>query len=95
MKRRATGPTSTDRQAGWWEQAACRNADPETFFPRSQSNEASREAKAVCCGCPVRRECLNDALASGRTDGVWGGLTERERRALARHIARRRLREAS
>ena len=65
----------------WREQALCRETDPEAFFPeKGQSPNAARQ---VCAGCPVRAECLADALA--RRDvafGVLGGLTPRERRDL-------------
>jgi WhiB family redox-sensing transcriptional regulator len=65
----------------WAERARCRSADPDAMFVRGA---AQREAKRVCYGCPVRTECLATAL-DGRVEfGVWGGFTERERRALLR-----------
>ncbi|MFE5488298.1 WhiB family transcriptional regulator [Streptomyces sp. NPDC056527] len=65
----------------WREDAACRSADPEELFA-----EAARQkrAKSVCAGCPVRTECLAEALDNRIEFGVWGGMTERERRALLR-----------
>ena len=66
----------------WPYSASCRSADPELFFPVSSSGLSVAqvaEAKAVCAGCPVRRECLAFALRTHQTDGVWGGLSERER----------------
>jgi WhiB family redox-sensing transcriptional regulator len=65
--------------ADWAAQGACRSGDPDTLLV--QGAEQNR-AKAVCMGCPVRTECLADALDNGVEFGVWGGMTERERRAL-------------
>ena len=65
----------------WASTAACRGTDPDTLFV--QGAEQNR-AKAVCMGCPVRTECLADALDNQIEFGVWGGMTERERRALLR-----------
>lgn len=71
----------------WRDQAACRNADPELFFPIGHAGPALQQldrAKQVCAGCSVRTPCLESALASGQEAGVWGGTTEDERRALRR-----------
>lgn len=65
----------------WSTQAACRTADPDELFVQGA---AQNRAKAVCTGCPVRTECLADALDNRVEFGVWGGMTERERRALLR-----------
>jgi WhiB family redox-sensing transcriptional regulator len=66
--------------ARWRELAACRGADLGLFFPgRGESAEPARQ---VCAGCPVREPCLDYALGNGITHGVWGGLAERDRRAL-------------
>ncbi|MEV6393494.1 WhiB family transcriptional regulator [Streptomyces sp. NPDC051907] len=65
----------------WSEDAACRGADPEVLF--AESAQQTR-AKEVCTACPVRTECLAEALDSRVEFGVWGGMTERERRALLR-----------
>jgi WhiB family transcriptional regulator, redox-sensing transcriptional regulator len=65
----------------WTTQAGCRNADPDALFVQGA---AQNRAKALCFGCPVRAECLADALDNRVEFGVWGGLTERERRALLR-----------
>lgn len=65
----------------WWERGLCLKKDPEYFFiPGERQNNIKRE----CMGCPVRTECLADALDSGSEFGIWGGMTERERRALLR-----------
>jgi WhiB family redox-sensing transcriptional regulator len=65
----------------WTTQAACNAADPDELFV---TGAAQNRAKAVCQGCPVRTECLADALDNRVEFGVWGGMTERERRALLR-----------
>jgi WhiB family redox-sensing transcriptional regulator len=68
--------------ATWRQHAACRGLDPEVFYPTSE--EDAEEARAVCGQCPVRQLCLEHALASRERDGVWGGMTERERRRIVR-----------
>lgn len=65
----------------WITQAACRDDDPDSLFVQGA---AQNRAKSVCGGCPVRVECLADALDNQIEFGVWGGMTERERRALLR-----------
>lgn len=70
----------------WSAQAACRTTDPDELFVQGA---AQNRAKAVCTGCPVRTECLADALDNRVEFGVWGGMTERERRALLRRMAHR------
>jgi WhiB family transcriptional regulator, redox-sensing transcriptional regulator len=72
------------------EQAACRDADPELFFPVGTAGPALLQvarAKHVCAGCAVRARCLEWAMANGQESGVWGGTSEDERRAL-RHLRR-------
>ena len=71
----------------WASRGACRTADPDTLFVQGA---AQNRAKLICRGCPVRTECLADALDNRIEFGVWGGMTERERRALLRrhpHVA--------
>jgi len=68
--------------APWTDQALCAQTDPEAFFP--EKGGSSREAKRVCRACPVRAECLEYALAFDERFGIWGGLSERERRRLKR-----------
>ena len=65
----------------WASRGACRTSDPDSLFVQGA---AQNRAKAVCMGCPVRTECLSDALDNRVEFGVWGGMTERERRALLR-----------
>jgi WhiB family transcriptional regulator, redox-sensing transcriptional regulator len=78
--------TPSDRP--WREAAACAQSDPELFFTDQPAQQA--QALAVCAGCPVRDACLRDALTNARLYGVWGGLTETERRALLGLKPRRR-----
>ncbi|NUS72404.1 MAG: WhiB family transcriptional regulator [Corynebacteriales bacterium] len=66
--------------AQWQDQALCSQTDPEAFFP--EKGGSTREAKRICTGCEVRAECLEYALAHDERFGIWGGLSERERRKL-------------
>jgi WhiB family redox-sensing transcriptional regulator len=77
--------TGNDEDKRWQENARCAGVDPDLFFPKEY--ERSDEAKAICHECPVRQECLEYALAHGEKFGVWGGLTERERRRVRRQRA--------
>ena len=71
---------------GWRALAACRGVDPEIFHPSDEDDPSA--AKAVCAECPVRESCLEHALAVREKHGVWGGLTERERRRVLRQRRR-------
>jgi WhiB family transcriptional regulator, redox-sensing transcriptional regulator len=73
-----TVPASGDPGWNWRDDALCAQIDPEAWFPGK--GEPARDAKRVCRSCPVRAECLEWALEHGEMFGVWGGLTERERR---------------
>jgi WhiB family transcriptional regulator, redox-sensing transcriptional regulator len=64
----------------WQERALCAQTDPEAFFP--EKGGSTREAKRVCLSCEVRVECLDYALANDERFGIWGGLSERERRRI-------------
>ena len=66
----------------WQEQALCAETDPEAFFP--EKGGSTREAKKICTGCEVKAECLEYALSNDERFGIWGGLSERERRRLRR-----------
>ena len=66
----------------WQEQALCAQTDPEAFFP--EKGGSTREAKRICIGCEVKGECLEYALGQDERFGIWGGLSERERRRLKR-----------
>ncbi|MCZ7527456.1 MAG: WhiB family transcriptional regulator [Acidimicrobiia bacterium] len=69
----------------WQERANCLGVDPDLFFP--ERGASTREAKAVCRGCEVRHDCLEYALSHAEKFGIWGGLSERERRRLRRQRA--------
>ncbi|MEW1892828.1 WhiB family transcriptional regulator [Streptomyces sp. NPDC048567] len=76
----------------WRMHAACRDEDPDLFFPIGSTGPALgqvEEAKAVCRRCPVQEECLRWALENNQDAGVWGGLGENERRALKRRTRQR------
>jgi WhiB family transcriptional regulator, redox-sensing transcriptional regulator len=75
----------------WLHRARCKDEDPELFFPIGTTGPAAAQteaAKSICMRCDVRLQCLEWAMATGQDAGVWGGLSEEERRALRR--ARRR-----
>jgi len=75
----------------WRERAACRCADPELFFPVSETGPSRLQiwqAKQICHACPVQWMCLAWALQHSVTDGIWGGSTQSERRALLGHLTR-------
>jgi len=76
----------------WMSRGACRQADPELFFPIAVTGPAARQAeaaKAVCGPCAVRANCLSNALEA-MPEGIWGGTTLEERRAARRRPSRRR-----
>jgi WhiB family redox-sensing transcriptional regulator len=83
-----------DMSIDWRHRAACRDEDPELFFPVGNRGKASlmqlAEARSVCHRCTVAAPCLTWALESGQDAGVWGGMSEDERRALKRRSARTR-----
>ncbi|MFI2205690.1 WhiB family transcriptional regulator [Streptomyces sp. NPDC020192] len=80
----------------WRDHAACRHVDPDLFFPVGTTGPAlvqTERAKAVCGTCPAREPCLDWALETGQSTGIWGGTTETERRTLRRRAhSRPRLR---
>jgi WhiB family redox-sensing transcriptional regulator len=81
----------TNMSDDWRDQAACRDEDPELFFPVSELGPGARqvaEAKAVCGRCPVQAQCLRYALDAKLGHGVFGGTTEQERRQLVRRSQR-------
>ena len=82
-------PLDGPAEATWQDEANCLGVDPDLFFP--ERGASTREAKEVCRGCVVREQCLEYALAHGEKFGIWGGMSERERRRIrrARAIARR------
>ncbi|MES5824881.1 WhiB family transcriptional regulator [Streptomyces sp. RG80] len=96
IRSHAYAPVSTD--APDRPRAACVDEDPELFFPIGETGPALlqiEDAKAVCCRCPLIESCLKGALERGEAAGVWGGLSEKERRSLKRREARKRAAAAS
>jgi WhiB family redox-sensing transcriptional regulator len=77
----SAGRTGQVARRDWAARGACRGVDPESLFV---VGAAQNKAKSICTGCPVRIDCLADALDSRAEFGVWGGMTERERRNLLR-----------
>lgn len=78
----AAAPAPADQWiSDWAPLGRCAGSDPDALFVQGK---AQRAAKAVCKGCPVVAECLADSLDNRTEFGVWGGMTERERRALLR-----------
>lgn len=69
-------------ELAWQTDALCAQTDPEAFFP--EKGGSTREAKRVCAACLVRQECLDYAMDNDERFGIWGGLSERERRRLRR-----------
>ena len=82
----------------WRDRSACRNEDPELFFPKGDTGPwllQIEQAKAVCRRCPVIEDCLRYAWAANPSDGIFGGLTEKERARLRRAVRRRRLNQGA
>jgi WhiB family transcriptional regulator, redox-sensing transcriptional regulator len=71
-------------ELSWQERALCAQTDPEAFFP--EKGGSTRDAKKVCVGCDVRAECLEYALEHDERFGIWGGLSERERRKFKKDV---------
>jgi WhiB family redox-sensing transcriptional regulator len=72
-----------DNQLAWQSDSLCAQTDPEAFFP--EKGGSTRDAKRICASCEVRSQCLEYALANDERFGIWGGLSERERRKLRKH----------
>jgi len=85
----------SEEDRSWQSKSNCMGVDPELFFP--ERGASTREAKEVCRGCVVREDCLEFALANGEKFGIWGGMSERERRRIRRQraLARRQAAAAS
>jgi WhiB family redox-sensing transcriptional regulator len=83
----------SDWTYGWQFDAACRGEDSSLFFApnyferREEKDDREARAKSICARCPVRSTCLDYALRTRETHGIWGGLNELERRQLLRHRA--------
>ncbi len=74
-------PTESQKEQ-WWDLANCLGVEPNLFYP--ERGASTREAKEVCRGCAVRDNCLEYAIDNGEKFGIWGGLSERERRRVRR-----------
>ena len=68
------------RREEWEDRALCAEVDPDLFFAEGKGNHTVRDARRVCAACEVRAQCLAYALEHPELEGVWGGLTEKERR---------------
>ncbi|MGG7463927.1 MULTISPECIES: WhiB family transcriptional regulator [unclassified Plantibacter] len=73
-------PVDEENQLAWQTDALCAQTDPEAFFP--EKGGSTRDAKRICTTCDVRAQCLEYALQNDERFGIWGGLSERERRKL-------------
>lgn len=81
----------------WRHEAACLSHDPDYWFPAGETGPAAeqiRYAKRVCASCPVQEECLEYAVVTNQVSGIWGGLTEEERRPVRRRWLAERRRHA-
>lgn len=79
-------PALATDDTGWRDSAICAQTDPEEFFP--DKGGGTRQAKRVCAACTVRTECLEYALEHDERFGIWGGMSERERRRLTKTTGR-------
>ncbi len=86
------GRKNLQLDTSWQESSNCLGVDPDLFFP--ERGASTKEAKEVCRGCVVRNDCLEFALANGEKFGIWGGMSERERRRIRRQRALDRQAEA-
>jgi WhiB family transcriptional regulator, redox-sensing transcriptional regulator len=82
LRELAVEPAQAPGDLTWQDLALCAETDPESFFP--EKGGSTREAKRVCRSCEVRAECLEYALETEQRFGIWGGMSERERRRLKR-----------
>lgn len=73
------------QELAWQDLANCRGADPDLFFP--ERGASTRTAKSICRECSVRPDCLEFAIVSSEKFGIWGGMSERERRRIRRQRA--------
>jgi WhiB family redox-sensing transcriptional regulator len=81
----------TIAELAWQDYANCRGADADLFFP--ERGASTRKAKAICNACEVKDDCLDFAIVNGEKFGIWGGMSERERRRVrrARIVAARKV----
>ena len=76
-------PGADDNPLAWQTDSLCAQTDPEAFFP--EKGGSTRDAKKICQSCEVKTQCLEYALQNDERFGIWGGLSERERRKLRKH----------
>ena len=76
--------TGEGNRLAWQSDSLCAQTDPEAFFP--EKGGSTRDAKKICASCEVRTQCLEYALANDERFGIWGGLSERERRKLRKRV---------
>ena len=79
------GTEGEDGELAWQAEALCAQTDPEAFFP--EKGGSTRDDERVCGVCPVREECLQYAMDNDERFGIWGGLSERERRRLRKQAS--------
>jgi len=87
MRNQNLAPTEKQYEDGWRAGANCGDADPELFFAegnKAPGREMIRQARAICQECPVRIDCLDEAINKKEEFGIWGGLTPTERQASER-----------
>ena len=70
----------------WRDDSACSGADSDVFFPPGEDESLAMQAKKICALCPVQEKCLQYALATNQTEGVWGGMSSGDRRRLRRRL---------
>jgi WhiB family redox-sensing transcriptional regulator len=88
LERSRTTPASGPSAQKWRSIGLCRGSETMVFYPPSDDDSLAEEAKTICSMCAVRKPCLEFALATREKHGVWGGLTERERRRVLRQRRR-------
>ena len=88
LERSRTKEVSGSMGQNWRAIGLCRGSDTLVFYPPSDDDSLAEEAKTICSMCAVRKPCLEFALTSREKHGVWGGLTERERRRVLRQRRR-------
>jgi WhiB family transcriptional regulator, redox-sensing transcriptional regulator len=88
LERSRTKPASGPSAQKWRSIGLCRGSETMVFYPPSDDDSLAEEAKTICSMCAVRKPCLEFALTNREKHGVWGGLTERERRRVLRQRRR-------
>jgi WhiB family transcriptional regulator, redox-sensing transcriptional regulator len=79
----------------WMDFALCRGMDPDLWFPTKGDVATGEAAKAICAQCPARMPCMEFAVATRETFGIWGGTSERQRQRIRKQRREQRQREAS